>query len=524
MNIYELIDIFADFKVCSGFSGMGNNIAYITVMDAPDIYNWMHGGEFLITSGYVFKNEPENFVDLIIKLKEKNIAALGIKIDRFIKEIPKSVLEISNKLGLPVIYIPTHYAFSDIISPGLTEIVNRQYNELYKAEKIHKDFINIGLHNDINEILKKLYNFINKDILFYNLNTEKIISTKKEFEENFKLLNNEKLNSIVNKSNEIYIRKIEDENIIYGYILIKEKYENLTKLDIRTIEYAETMIKLYIQKEISNNQIKEQYKDQFILDILLNNIKTENEIKNKANIYNWNFGPKILCLIIKIKDIDKNNKNYKFREEIFKDIKKYIFKINKKSYYMSKVDSLVYIVNFNEENEYIDKLEKKLGKLVDLMKKKYNISLFISVGNECDNISKIYNSYNEALITLNNGHIFMGENKSIIKYRDIDIYWKFMNFIKNNNYIRNEEDNKLYILEEHDTNNKTEYFKTLNYIIEADWNLKIASENMYIHYNTIKYRFSKIKDILNCDLNDRNTKFKLEMAVYINKVEKINIK
>jgi purine catabolism regulator len=41
---------------------------------------------------------------------------------------------------------------------------------------------------------------------------------------------------------------------------------------------------------------------------------------------------------------------------------------------------------------------------------------------------------------------------------------------------------------------------TLRCIVRHNWNLRAASAEMYVHYNTIKNRFKKISDLLGVDL------------------------
>lgn len=53
-----------------------------------------------------------------------------------------------------------------------------------------------------------------------------------------------------------------------------------------------------------------------------------------------------------------------------------------------------------------------------------------------------------------------------------------------------------------------------NYLTFGE-NLKITSTKMFIHVNTLKYRISRISELLNCDLRDPNVRFRLRMAITI---------
>lgn len=61
---------------------------------------------------------------------------------------------------------------------------------------------------------------------------------------------------------------------------------------------------------------------------------------------------------------------------------------------------------------------------------------------------------------------------------------------------------------------------TLLQIESNDWNLKITAEKMFVHYNTIKYRYKNIEELLNMDLSKQHNKFKLTMAIVLFKLRK----
>ena len=73
----------------------------------------------------------------------------------------------------------------------------------------------------------------------------------------------------------------------------------------------------------------------------------------------------------------------------------------------------------------------------------------------------------------------------------------------------------LYIgkITRYDEKHNTALLETLLAIRSNNWNLKKASEKMFIHYNTIKYRYQRICEILNMDLRDREKQFDIEIAL-----------
>ena len=67
MNIEEMIELeeLEGMKIIAGKNGTNREVMTVSVMDAPDIYNWIKGGEFLITTAFVMRNNPLELKDLI---------------------------------------------------------------------------------------------------------------------------------------------------------------------------------------------------------------------------------------------------------------------------------------------------------------------------------------------------------------------------------------------------------------------------------------------------------------------------
>lgn len=159
--------VFQGFRLVAGEGGIDRVVGTVSVMDAPDIYKWMKGGEFLITTGYVVKDCPEYIRSLIINLDKGGAAALGVKFDRFIHEFPEDALRAADELNFPIVSIPYEFAFTDVIDPVLGEVINRQSRRLLYSERIHEVFTRMVLEDEeIPAILAFLRQHIHRETAF----------------------------------------------------------------------------------------------------------------------------------------------------------------------------------------------------------------------------------------------------------------------------------------------------------------------------------------------------------------------
>ncbi|MBP8785295.1 MAG: PucR family transcriptional regulator ligand-binding domain-containing protein, partial [Synergistaceae bacterium] len=51
-------ELFPDFSLLGGSTGLNRSLLSVSVIDSPDVDRWMRGGELLVGSGYIFKENP----------------------------------------------------------------------------------------------------------------------------------------------------------------------------------------------------------------------------------------------------------------------------------------------------------------------------------------------------------------------------------------------------------------------------------------------------------------------------------
>ncbi len=74
---------------------------------------------------------------------------------------------------------------------------------------------------------------------------------------------------------------------------------------------------------------------------------------------------------------------------------------------------------------------------------------------------------------------------------------------------------------EYDRKHKTNLLDTLSVIESCNWNLALAAEKLYFHYNTLKYRYGKLQQIFKSDLKDSVFRFELSFALRVEAVRKM---
>lgn len=507
---------YSDLKIIAGKNGLSREINSVTILDAPDGYKWTKGGEFVISSGYVLKNEPKKLTEIISALNELGASAFGIKLNRYLKKIPKDVIDKAEELDFPLISIPDYYPFKEIINHVLNSIINKQNEKLVFSTNIHKNLTKLVLEGcDEKEIILTLEDLIDKPIIFYNKIYDEFYYGKLINERIYK---NKEFSDLKMEFQD-YSLKI--DNKYYGSIFVDFKGD-FNEYDEIALEHAATVLELKIQKRISNDEIESRYRDEFVRDLIYANIKSEAEVFQRGKLYNWNFKSEVAVMIVDIDnfkenytkmDIKENNNSLEeLKRQIFSKTKRVLRNYLNNIIFTSLSDKIIFLVqksDFKFENQISlkllgDKIRRKIKSAVDF-------SVTVGIGDFKKSVLNIEASFEEAKKAIQISRIIHGNDytslyNSLGAYRLLDSIYQDE---KADNFILS----YLGKLLEYESVNDVNLLASLKELIKNDWNMKETSKKLYIHYNTMKYRTRKIEEILEVDLNKSEVRFNLNLAL-----------
>lgn len=535
---------FSEFSLLAGLSGAGNAISTVTVIDTPDGAKWLSGGEFVITTAYMLKDDEEALLRFIRTLKARKASALGIKQGRYIENIPDSALALSDNLGLPLLLIPQKFPYADIINPILSELVNQQTNRLIQANLIHTKFTELAVSDaSIPDILSAFMSIVGVPTAFFDfetaqiwysdsesslaqhLKTERILSHRDIDRARYDLhliANQNRRFGVLVFEKGVLEREMEEDG---GTALIRERDPGF-KI---ALENAATNIILREQTIISNRQVAERYKGLLIQDILIHNIKSETEIHNRAEIFGWDFHDGGIVLEVDINNIKQrfkrnfsNNTSKMLEEmstEIFDISIREILRFYPNAHYVKLSDIIIFVLSIRPKER--KQMEKQIAEAFSRIQKSIeNIPFTISfgIGRYYENIEQIYLSYQEAREVIRLSYMFSWFNR-ILYYEKMDLFRIFLPILDNQEALEACR-NCLQPLLDYDRKNGKNMLETLQVVSECDWNLKLAAERMFLHPNSVKYRMEQIGKLIHRNCREHSDRLLIEIAILVQTMAK----
>ena len=527
MTISDFLNLpnFSDLNLLAGENGLDRELTNVTVVDTPDGTNWLNGGEFVITTAYML-HEEKDLLEFLQVLHEKQAAGVGIKENRYITTIPEAALKMADELNLPLISVPEAYPFVDIINPVLTQIISQQSLLLTQANKIHKEFLGLAINNNsVPEILKTLSSITRMPCAFIDTHFRNIFFSD-ESSSLMQKLQDADIENITSEFLEQYdYYTVANKNEQFGFLLFEKGcLQTQENGNMQTaLEYASIVLILHIQVQIANQQMAEKYKASFLEDLLTNNVKTDVEIHNRARLYGWDFTNGGLAAVVDINNIKKyftdrldSNTNRMLEEAteiIFRHSIQEMHQTFPQSKYFRQSDLIVFIISMPENSRETlpEQLEQTFRRLQSRLKMVSPFTITLGIGQYYENIRDISKSYSEARVAINLGYSLQWFDR-ILFYNRLGLYRLLAPVM---NSPESEELCIQYIqpLEDYDRKYHGELLPTLQEILQNGWNLKESAAGLYIHYNSIKYRYSKICKVLNLDLADHNNRSLVEIAM-----------
>jgi purine catabolism regulator len=531
-------------KILAGATGVTKRVTKVNVMEVPDIIEWVSEGEFLITTAYSIKDNIKILLELIPKLSTKGVAGLGIKVGRYVSELPKDIIELADELGFPIIEVPFSVSHTDIISGILTEVINDQMNMLIKINGFNREVMNIMMKGgNLKEIAGKLYENIGNSLAIYENMSDSCeilcnegdrniidniiyehISLKHIEESNYDEVRNYKIHKdeIKGKIVERVAIPIVIEGVEYGWIFIWLDKKELTPLDNMLIESYVHIIALDFVKKLSLYNMESNYKLEFFDDLLSDNENRQRRAIERGKTFDFYKTLKYTVIVIILKDIYASNKLVSNKGSSSKGsindllfITGRIAKLHKERIvYVDKSDRIL-ILYGSEKSKNPQTIKSEVisfcQKILEEALKKFDENkLTIGIGRSYDRAQELYKSYGQAKLIVEN--LRKTNMKNIKHYDDLGLY-RILAFEGLQSELIEFCSDTIKPLIEYDKINNSELIKTLKTYFECDGNMKKISEKMYMHYNTIIYRVQQIKDITGLDLENGDSRLNLEIAL-----------
>ncbi|AOQ25090.1 Purine catabolism regulatory protein [Moorella thermoacetica] len=523
-----------------GEQGLDRIINSVNIMEVPDIGNYIKPAELLLTTAYPIKDDIRALENLIPELNKCGLAALAIKPERYIREIPEIMIKQANKYKFPLIKLPNSASFNEIINPILTEILNRQAAILQRNEQLSKALTGIVLYGGgLAEIARTLAGLLGLPVSIHDPAFRKIASWLAP--RDFGADNNRALAELVNDSKQLaeackcgreqlvfncagglyaICRPVTVAEEIYAYLFIWGPQKPISEREITGIEQAVTVIALEISKQRAVFDVESRFKSSFIEYLVDGKITSKEDAIILAERFGWEIANGFTVMLFECDDLQSLYDQEpvfarKKRLKIMEIVNTAVVSLSPGSAVVERGRRLM-VLHRPLPGKDIKQLRRNSETLArsccEELAKRLDTRILVGISRFIADPMKIAEGINQSHQALEIGRRAY-ERGQVFHFDDLGVYRILLT--SDAAEMQRFYDDILGQLVSYDEENKAGLITTLEMLFANDMNLQKTADALFIHYNTLRYRINRIQQITGLDLKSPDDRLSLQLALKI---------
>lgn len=524
---------FQNADIISTQQSLNKEISVVTIMDLPNIADWLKGNELLIIGYFMESHFNEDFIK---QISYKGITGIITK-KKFKKNITSNLIELLHEVNIPILIIEDKYSWSDIMTPIQSLIIKRQTFILKEAEKFHQAMIQTlsnqhSFHNLCTSlgqmtgfslaIMDPSFHLLDFSNDFDWMSYTQYLSTSppKKWQPLGKNKEGHRQGGYIehqsdcpNSNIKLFLLPIFQQKKLVNYLVLKQNYQT-KQLSSEMLAKLDSIQSIYLLKKAFYNEFQKanNHYHNLVFEEMIQMRKQNDE---KLTRYSISLGLHLEknYRLIMIDDFQepiertftqKNDNFILFKEDICKQP----FMNSSVLVFYRKNSWVILLPSF-----FINK-DSFLNDLSNYVKEYLNHSNFaIGISDEHP-YWQIYSAWKQAKQAIQ----FLrsnGNNKFVQYYEHLGIMKMFLDEAGNINqlYINQILSSYLYPLQINDKQHNTELVRTLEVFFDNGFSHVNTSNALFIHKNSLRARLKRIEEILDIDLKKSNDLMNLHIAL-----------
>jgi purine catabolism regulator len=516
-------------RVLAGANGLDRVVQRLNVMEVPDILNWVKPHELLLTTGYPLRNTPQSLEHLVTDLDERGLAALAIKVGRYLVDLPAPMLEKADRLGFPIIQLSDGVAFDEILNQVLTDILNRQAATLARSEEVDRALVSIVLAGGgLQEVTDELVGILGGVVLATTPDGRRIavsgdgdrvteVLSGDEFDASGRFLV-ERGGKAVHQSagGSHAVVPIVAGGVYHGWIVAFSE-RMLDSSDVHTLERAATVAALAVTKSLAVSAVESKYKGDFLRDLLSGRAGSiEHTVPHSASL-GWDIDRPLVVLVAELDPIacatSSPAATLRPVQERFTAAWSTVVRArDSKAAVVGFAQEVVAIVGVPRGGD-VERLVREIVGEVSGDGGGGRQSFSTGVSRVVPTAAGLPEAYEQARKAVSVGRQMHGPG-SLAYFDGLGVF-RLLSLIPDSGELRGFVTETLGELASREDAETLDLRRTLQVLLETNLNVAETARQLHFHYNTLRYRIAKLERMLGPFTTDPHLRLNLLLALHV---------
>lgn len=538
------IDTMSDASVLAGRSGLDRVVTRLNVMEVPDIVDWVRPHALLVTAGYPLVGlDEDRFIDLVRALDEREVAALGIKVGRYVEEIPAGVLDVADDLGFPLLDLSTEMAFDDLLEQVHVRLTDVQADVLQRTDALHAALEGLVLEGaGLEQIATRIAEVLGIGVLVTTVDGRELAGALTQemrqalteadvFDPTGRFrVERLRVRPMSIGSGQVLVQPVVAASSDLARLVAFDPQRVVPKDDVYALQRASAVAALLISQQQAVSAVESKYRGDFLRDVLSGRAGDESRVQEYAAGLGWSIDLPAMVVTAKLDPPTAEagqvptSMRREWQERFFLAWNKVV--ASHGTHYPSAdfFDEVVSVISAPEELRDQPKaatahLHAQVADIVtDVAGDRGGRRRPFSVGT-----SRLVRSweglpaaYGQARRANEVGYRFTG-GSGTSHFDDLGIH-RLIGLIPDRGEMDAFAADVLGDLAEDDAEAEG-LRETLQVLLDTNLNVAEASRIQYVHYNTMRYRITKLEQMLGAFTSDPALRLNLAVALQVRKIQ-----
>ncbi|TDF98127.1 PucR family transcriptional regulator [Paenibacillus piri] len=533
-------------RVAAGERGLDRAIDSITVMEVPDVVQWLKGSVLLLTSLYPIKDDEAAIAQLVEQLHTVNSAALAIKTKQYVQEIPQAIIEAGNRLQLPVIEIDPEVSYLEIMTPLMQLILKNdeagagQLDSFFKwitelamagkgiaavieaVERMTVNTITVGSDLSMLELDKGL-----KPAPLTYAQKNELQAAKRPIRMQ-RLLNGSPTPCIVTPL------LINEE--LAGDMTCWQTHRQFNERDFIVLERTMVLIALEFLKWLTKADVEQNYKDHLLSEVLLGQVHDQKAALEKGRAFGWDLSESydVLCIESQERESSKRGTTGalhgadrpEWKRRLLLSVQSFLRVEPSAAIAIWLKDAIVILRPRNEPlSEARDASSKPIRTwaaavcrhLTDVYE---DMTFTAGIGRSHPGFDGIHSGYTEAVQAIRLGK--PAAVQGCIHFEDLGVY-RILTPFPDKAVLEQLYAETVGRLADYDAVHHSNLVMTLAAYFAQNCSLSGTAEKLFIHVNTMKYRLQKIEQLTDGGIHNAERRLLLHIGLKLHQMKQAGI-
>lgn len=481
----------AQAQLMAGKAGLGRWVRGVNVMEDADIVRWMRGGELLLTTGYSIREDPSVLRELLPALAQRELAGLVVKLGLYVDALPQELAVLADELKFPLVGLTPGVMFHDILSEVLGTILNRQAVELERANAIHARLTGVALEGgSFNELVETISELVGRPTGILDAQGRPLAVSPDTPED---------------PGAPRATRPIQVGDHVHGQVVVwTEGQPALDPHQLKTMELAATVAATAIAQERAVVSSEQRHRTLLLMQLVSRRTADRGEVARWATAMGWDLERERAVVLVELSDSEGRIPvaGQPIEEQLVGAVQA---AFGSRTIVWGLRSGLALLL------EPRPSLRERCRELHRILKRTSGgMNVTVAAGTVAADVSELSNSWQEAVSTLALGRELSGDD-FVLEHDELGVY-RLLSRLPSSE-LRRQRDEMLGPLLGYDVAHGGSLLQTLDVFLRCERNRVRAAEELFVHYNTLRYRLTQIDRLTNGLSADPSRRLNLELAL-----------